>query len=87
MTQDKMRKLITAAVVAGTALLAFLFAFLVYQWITIAVYDNRIKKAQDEIAYYEKLNETAESDLEGYLSDDYRYWEALELGLIQNKGN
>ena len=87
MNQDKMRKLITAAVVAGTTLLVFLFAFLVYQWITIAVYDNRIKKTQDDIAYYEKLNETAESDLERYLSDEYKYWEALELGLIQNKGN
>ena len=52
MTQDKMRKLITAAVVAATSLLVFLSAFLIYQWITIAVYYNRIKKTQDDIAYY-----------------------------------
>jgi len=87
MTQEKMRKLITAAVVAGTVLLAFLFTFLVYQWITIAVYNNRIKKVQAEIAYYEELNEQNEDNLDFYLSDWYKEMKAYELGFIKEKGN
>ena len=87
MTQEKMRKLITAAVVAATALLVFLVTFLVYPWITIAVYNNRIKKVENEIAYYEQLNEQNEKDLEWYLGDYYKTMKAYELGLIKEKGN
>lgn len=85
MTQDKMRRTITAIAVAGTTLLVVLLAYLVYQWITIAVLNNRIEKAEEDIAYYETLNEQSESDLEYYESDFYKQLAAFKLGLIKGQ--
>ncbi len=85
MTQDKMRRTITAIAVAGTTLLVVLLAYLVYQWITIAVLNNRIEKAEEDVAYYEALNEQSESDLEYYESDFYKQLAAFKLGLIKGQ--
>ena len=101
MTQDKMRKIITASVVACTTLFVFLLIILLYQWITIGVYNNRIEKTQAEIdalaisadekgelaEYYEELNETAQSDLDYYSSDLYKKLEAFKLGFINGQGD
>ena len=85
MTQEKMRKTITAIAVAGTTLLVVLLAYLIYQWITIAVLNNRIAKAEEDVAYYETLNEQSESDLEYYESDFYKQLAAFKLGLIKGQ--
>ncbi len=85
MTQEKMRKTITAIAVAGTTLLVVLLAYLVYQWITIAVLNKRIAKAEEDVAYYETLNEQSESDLEYYESDFYKQLAAFKLGLIKGQ--
>ena len=85
MTQDKMRRTITAIAVAGTTLLVVLLAYLVYQWITIAVLNKRIAKAEEDVAYYETLNEQSESDLEYYESDFYKQLAAFKLGLIKGQ--
>lgn len=86
MTQDKMRKLITACVVAGTALLVFLLGVLVYQWIAMGVNARRERKIQEEIAYYEQKLESAENDLEYYEADYYKWLEAIKLyGLSEDK--
>ena len=85
MTQDKMRRTITAIAVAGTTLLVVLLAYLVYQWITIAVLNNRIEKAEENVADYETLNEQSESDLEYYESDFYKQLAAFKLGLIKGQ--
>ena len=83
MTQDKMRKLITAAVVAGTALLAFLFAFLVYQWIYKAQLDKKEKKLLEEIAYYESLLDDKSDMLKYYESEYYLQKAYQELAALQ----
>ncbi len=85
MTQDKMRKLITACAVAATALLVFLLSVLVYQWITMGVQARREKQLKEEIAAYEEMLETAENDLEYYQSETYRSYKAIELYLQENK--
>ena len=85
MTQDKMRKLITACVVAATSLLVFLLSVLVYQWITMGVQARREKQLKEEIAAYEEMLETAENDLEYYQSETYRSYKAIELYLQENK--
>ena len=87
MTQDKMRKLITAIVVATTLLLVVLLSVLVYQWITIGVQKKRIAKIRADIAYYEQLNETAQNDLDYYSSDLYKKLEAFKLGFINGQGD
>ena len=50
MTQEKMRKVITACVSAATVLLVLLFSYLVYQWVTIGVLNKRIAEAEAEVA-------------------------------------
>ncbi|MBQ7913498.1 MAG: hypothetical protein IJ308_07155 [Clostridia bacterium] len=78
MTQDKMRRVITACVAAGTVLLTCLSVFIIYQWITLAVLNNQQKKLQNEVDHWDKKCEQAETDLEYYESDlykNYAYWE------------
>lgn len=85
MTQEKMRKLITAIVVAATLLLVILLSVLIYQWITISVYNKRIANAKASIEYYTEMNEKAENDLDYYQSDFYKQLEAFKLGLIKGQ--
>ena len=82
MTQEKMRKLITACVAAGTALLVFLLGVLAYQWITIGVNARREKKIKTEIAQYEEQLKNAENDLDYYESDYYKWLESIKLESI-----
>ena len=86
MTQEKMRKLITAIAVAATLLLVILFSVLIYQWIKIGVYNKRIEKVQNDIAYYEQLNENDENRLDYYTSEFYKNFIAkYELGFVEPK--
>lgn len=85
MTQDKMRRIITACVSAATVLLVFLFGFLCYQWITEAVLDKREEKLRNEIAALEERNSELE-DYAGYLETDMgKDWLAFQMGFV--KGN
>ncbi len=85
MTQEKMRKVITACVCAATVLLVFLLGFLVYQLVTINVLNNRIEATKSDIAYYEEKIAEGKDDLEYYQSDLGKYIEALKLGFINNQ--
>lgn len=85
MTQDKMRKMITAIVVAATLFLVILLSVLIYQWITIAVKNNRIEKVKEEIAYYQQQNELNKDDLAYYESDFYKQLAAFKLGLLEGQ--
>ena len=87
MTQEKMRKVITACVCAATVLLVFLLGFLVYQLVTINVLNNRIEATKNDIAYYEEKIAEGKDDLEYYQSDLGKYIEALKLGFINQQGN
>ena len=83
MTQDKMRRIITASVSAATALLIFLVAFVCYQWITIAVYNNRIEKLEKENVALEQTNADKE-DYAGYLESDMgKDWLAFQEGFVR----
>ena len=85
MTQDKMRKVITACVSAATVLLVFLLCFLVYQWISIGVYNRKIDKVEAKIAALEAQLEQAESDFEYYQTKEYLAWELEELKILKDK--
>ncbi|MBE5752576.1 MAG: hypothetical protein E7343_00720 [Clostridiales bacterium] len=83
MTQEKLRRVVTAAVVAGTALFVILLSVLIYQWITIAVYNNRIDKLNEEITSLEQSIESDEKDLEHFSSDLGKFWLAIEKGFVE----
>ena len=83
MTQEKMRRVITACAAAATVLLSCLSIFIAYQWITLAVLNHREKTLQAEIAKYEKILEQDKKDKEYYESDlykDYAYWQLQMSG-------
>ncbi len=85
MTQDKMRRIITACVSAATALLVLLLSFLIYQWITIATLNKKIDKAKQEVAYWTQQLADAESDVETLLSKEYLQNAIFKLNLLQGK--
>ena len=85
MTQEKMRKVITACVSAATVLLVTLLSYLIYQWVTIAVYNKRIDKLETEIAQLQQIVDLGKMDLEYYQSEYFLKEKALELQILLEK--
>lgn len=85
MTQDKMRRIITACVSATTALLVFLMSFLIYQWIYMAVLDRKIEKARADVAYWTKEVEENKDNAEYYESVVYLEKAWILLQELENK--
>lgn len=85
MTKDKMRKIISACVSAGTVFLTCLSIFIACQWVTIAVLDHKIKKAEAEVAYWTEQLEKAETEEEYYTSDFYLKQAYAKLQMLENK--
>ncbi len=85
MTQEKMRRVITACVSAATVLLVFLLGYLIYQWISLGVQQKKIDKIEKEIATLEQQVKEAETDEEYYLGNFYLQMELDKLQLIQGK--
>lgn len=69
MTQDKMRRVITACVSAGTILIVLLLSVLIYQWITIANLNAKEEIYEADIASYEQQLKQAKKDLTFYESE------------------
>ncbi len=69
MTQDKMRKIVTACVTAAVTLLLVLLTVLVYQWISLAVLNARKEKLEAENQRLEQIIEEGEKDLSFYESE------------------
>ena len=85
MTQEKMRKVIAACISAATVLFFLLFAYLVYQWVTLSVLNKRLEKAEDAVTRWEqKVNENQENAAY-YESDFYRQWAYQEWLALQGE--
>lgn len=84
MTQDKMRKIITASVSAATVLLVFLVGFVCYQWITMAVLNNRKEKLEKENARYEQMNMDMKDELSFLESEMGKDWLAFQEGFVRD---
>lgn len=85
MTQDKLRRIITACVSAATFLLVLLLGFLIYQWITIATLNKKIAKAEAEVAYWEEECAKSEGTADFYEDEFYLKWALEELKLLEGK--
>ncbi len=85
MTQDKMRRIITACVSAATVLLVALLGYLIYQWTAIGIKNKKIETLQAEITQLEQQLDDAKSDEEYYLTDHYLQIKLEELELIKGK--
>ncbi|MBE5740646.1 MAG: hypothetical protein E7349_07365 [Clostridiales bacterium] len=82
MTQEKMRKVITASAVAATLLLVFLLSFLVYQGIQSAVYNKRIKELTEETNRLEQELDSNTKNAEYYESLFGKEWLAYQSGYV-----
>lgn len=80
MTQEKMRKIIAACVSAATVLFVLLFTYLIYQWVTLAVLNEREQKLQDEITRLEQTLEDDTKVAEHYESELMKQWLAIQQG-------
>ncbi len=85
MTQEKVRRIVTACVSAATVLLVFLLGFLIYQWISIGVLNDKIKDAEAEVAYWEQQVEENKGTEEYFLSEHYLKVALQKLETIKGK--
>ena len=83
MTQDKMRKIITACVTAATVLFVLLLSFLIYQWIRIAILNKKIEVAEADVAYWEEKVRLQEDELTDYQDELYLKWAYEELKALE----
>ena len=89
MTQEKLRRTVTAAVVAATITVFCLLVIIAYQVVTLIVQKNRIKELKKDISEYEQVIEEDERDLEYYLTQEYLENAARRYGgtKVQEEGN
>ena len=89
MTQEKLRRTVTAAVIAATLTVFCLLVFIAYQVVTLIVQKNRIKELKKDISEYEQVIEEDERDLEYYLTQEYLENAARRYGgtKVQEEGN
>ncbi len=83
MTQEKLRKIIVACVVATTLLLVLLLGVLVYQWIKIGVLNSRIDQIERENARLEETIASGTKDAEYYESIMGKEWLAFQNGFVR----
>ena len=86
MTQEKMRKVITASVVAGTVLLVILLSVLIYGWVKIGVLNRREKALEAETAALEELNRDEAANAAWYEGPG-QLWLAYEKGWVYEQGD
>ncbi len=79
MTQDKMRRIITACISAATVLLVFLLGYLIFQWVSLANEQKKIDKLEKEIAVLEEQLAKAQEDEAFYSDVFYLQWKLDEL--------
>ena len=86
MSRDKLLRVVTASAVAGTVLFVTLLGVLIYQFVTIGVYNDRINKVTQEIEALGDENDELGEDLDFYNSAYGKFLLALEKGFIIEQG-
>ncbi len=86
MTQDKMRKMITAITAAVTLLVVILLSVLIYQWIARAVNDKKIADLEAENARLEQIINDKNMDAEYYESVIGKEILAIQNGFVRPQG-
>lgn len=87
MTQDKLRRIITACVVAGTTLLVVLLSVLIFQWVKLGVLNKRIDKLEREDATLKQMCIEKEEYAKWLNDGPGMTWLAFEKGFIFQGNN
>ena len=83
MTQEKLRKVVTAVTVAATALFVFLLAVIVYQVVTMCVLTKREKELEEENKKLQQQIDENTLDAEYYESIMGKEWLAFQNGFVR----
>ena len=83
MTQEKMRKIITASVVAAVLLLVILSSVLIYQFIRIGVLNKRLSNLREGNAQLQEIIDEKQMDAEYYESVIGKEWLAIQEGFVR----
>ena len=86
MTQEKLRRVVVAATVAGTILFVILLSVLVYQFIKMDSFDKRIENLEQENAQLEQESEDLEGELKDVNSDLGKLFLAIKEGFVFENG-
>ncbi len=81
-SEEKAKKLIVAGTVGAVLLVLILLFVMVYQLISIGVYNKRIKNYEMQISEYNRMIEEGASAKETYQMEWWIRREALALGLV-----
>ncbi len=82
MSEGKLKKLVTAVVVAGTILIVFLLGVVLYQFISMGVKQSKIDSMNAQISEYEQLIAKLDEDLDAYSREQVLEQLAREYGYI-----
>ncbi len=82
MSEGKLKKLVTAVVVAGTILIVFLLGVVLYQFISMGVKQSKIDSTNAQISEYEQLIAKLDEDLDAYSREQILEQLAREYGYI-----
>lgn len=82
MEQEKLKRVVTAAAVAGTLVIAILFFIIVYQLIRIGVLEKRENDLKSDIAKQERLLDEGGEYLEKVQEDWWLEQEAYRNNFI-----
>lgn len=82
MSEGKLKKLVTAVVIAGTILVVFLLGVILYQFVSMGVKQGKIDSMNAQISEYEQLIAQLDEDLDAYTREEILEKLAREYGYI-----
>lgn len=85
MPEEKLKKVIIGVTIAGTLLLTFLFAVIIYQFVCMGVKNSQIKAAEEQIASYEEAKEQLQGNLSYYETEEYKEKIARIYGYVYSE--
>ena len=87
MTEKKFKRVIVASTVGAVLLLITLLMIMVYQLISIKVYNDNIAYLEERIAYYNQLIDSGTDVFEARLEREWIEKEAQRLGYVYQPNN
>lgn len=83
MTQDKLRRMVTALTVAGTLLIVTLLGVLIFQWVKIGVQEHRKAELQAKYQAQQEINRELGEEFEFVTDDIGKMNEAMLQGWVK----
>ncbi len=83
MTQEKLRRMVTALTVAGTLLIVTLLGVLIFQWVKIGVQENRKAELNAKLQAQEAINQELGEEFDFVTDELGKMNEAMLQGWVK----